>query len=302
MEHELKLNSLCRICAVKIPINSKSHPKENYKSAIASLYNIDIDSDSLNIHPTKICTPCRLRLTRHSQAEDTTVVNLPVLHEFLPHSDNCDICYVKPGRPKKVLKRKLSVPSQSSKNSFIRQEHSYHSAVKNSQDRSRPSTSPDCPSSTSSSSSTDHPSCSSSCSIPVPVDSSPFPPIDKLVIADASEPGSSEMFKNVIRSIPIQRFCHVEVAQSFMCSICRGVPCEPYISKCNHIFCKECIFGWFSISSACPVCRSLLEESEVPPLYGHLLQINDTLLVHCIHTNCTQSLVIRNIDEHVNVC
>lgn len=191
MEHELKLNSLCRLCGVKIPINSKSHPKENYKSAIASLYNIDIDSDSLNIHPTKICTPCRLRLTRHSQAEDTTVVNLPVLHEFLPHSDNCDICYVKPGRPKKVLKRKLSVPSQSSKNSFIRQEHSYHSADKNSQDRSRPSTSPYCPSSTSSSSSTDHPSCSSSCSIPVPVDSSPFPPIDKLAIADASEPGSS---------------------------------------------------------------------------------------------------------------
>lgn len=124
-----------------------------------------------------------------------------------------------------------------------------------------------------------------------------------MAIADASEPGSSEMFKNVvIRSIPIERFCHVEVAQSFMCSICRGVPCEPYISKCNHILCKECIFGWFPISSACPVCRSLLEESEVSPLHGHLLQIYDTLLVHCIHTNCTQSLVIRNIDEHENVC
>lgn len=112
MEHELKLNSLCRLCGVKIPINSKSHPKENFKSAITSLYNIDIDSDSLNIHPSKICTPCRLRLTRYSQAEDATLINLPVLHEFLPHSDNCDICYVKPGRPKKVLNRKkVSHPS-----------------------------------------------------------------------------------------------------------------------------------------------------------------------------------------------
>lgn len=103
----------------------QAHPKENFKSAITSLYNIDIDSDSLNIHPTKICTPRRLRLTRQRQAEDATVANLPVLHEFLHHSDNCDICNVKPGRPKKVLKRKLSVPSQSTKNSFIRQEHSY---------------------------------------------------------------------------------------------------------------------------------------------------------------------------------
>lgn len=93
----LKSNSLCRLWGVKIPINSKSHPKENFKSAITSLYNIDIDS--LNIHPSKICTPCRLRLTRYcSQAQDATLINLPVLHEFLPHSDNCDICYVKPGR------------------------------------------------------------------------------------------------------------------------------------------------------------------------------------------------------------
>lgn len=38
------------------------------------------------------------------------------------------------------------------------------------------------------------------------------------------------------------------------------------------------------------------------PLHGHLLQIYDTLLVHSIHTNCSQSLVTRNIDEHENVC
>lgn len=67
-------------------------------------------------------------------------------------------------------------------------------------------------------------------------------------------------------------------------------------------FYKECIVGWFSISSACPVSRSLLDESEVSPLHGHLLQIYDTLLVHCINTNCSQSLVIRDIDEHENVC
>ena len=91
----------------------------------------------------------------------------------------------------------------------------------------------------------------------------------------------------------------------FTCIICRRVPCDPFISKCSNIFSKECIFGWFSLSSACPVCpvcRSLLDESEVSPLHSHLLQIDDTLLVHCIHANCTQSQLIRNIDKHESIC
>ena len=310
MEHGLKLKCMCRLCGVKIPINSKSHPKENFKSAITSLYNIDIDCDSENIHPSKICTACRLRLTRHSQAEDDIEINLPVLFEFLPHSINCNICFVKPGRPKKILKRKLSVPSQSTKNIFIQQEHSYHSGNKDSQDSSRPSTetrditSPESPSSFTSFSSIVVPSASTSCSFCPPVDSPPLPPVDKLsVIESCSSEPAPEMFKNVvIRSIPTERFCNAEVSQSFMCTICRGVPCDPYISKCSHIFCKECIFGWFSLSSACPVCRSLLDESEVSPLHGHLLQIYDTLLVHCIHANCTQSQLNKNIDEHESIC
>lgn len=95
-------------------------------------------------------------------------------------------------------KSKLSVPSQSTKNSFFFiQEHSYHSADKDSQDKPRPLPSPDCPSSfTSSSSSTDPPSCSSTCSISVPIESSPSL-LDKLEIADAcaSEPGSSEQIQ-----------------------------------------------------------------------------------------------------------
>lgn len=47
-----------------------------------------------------------------------------------------------------------------------------------------------------------------------------LPPLDKLAVADAcaSEPSSFEMFqKFVIRSIPIERFCNVEVGQSCMC-------------------------------------------------------------------------------------
>lgn len=94
-------------------------------------------------------------------------------------------------------KSKLSVPSQSTKNSFFFiQEHSYHSADKDSQDKSRPLPSPDCQSSLTSSSSTDPPSCSLACSISVPVESSPSP-LDKLEIADAcaSEPGSSEQIQ-----------------------------------------------------------------------------------------------------------
>ena len=142
------------------------------------------------------------------------------------------------------------------KNIFIQQEHSYHSGNKDSQSRSRPSTE-----------TRDITSASTSCSFCPPVDSPPLPPVDKMsVIESCSSEPAPEMLKNVvIRSIPTERFSNAEVAQSFMCTICRGVPCHPYISKCSHIFCKECIFGWFSLSSACSVCRSLLDESEVSP-------------------------------------
>lgn len=215
MEHELKLNSLCRLWGVKIPINSKSHSKESFKSAITSLYNIDIDS--LNIHPSKICTSCRLRLTRYcSQTQDATWINLPVLHEFLPHSDNCDICYVKPGRQKKVLKRNLSVPSQSTKKSFIIFVKNIHitawrKTVKTDQDLWHPPTVHHLQ---------HHPL------LPIIHHVRQHAPFLSLKIA-------------VIWSIPIEWFCHVEVAQSFMSLICRGVPCEPYISKCNIFFAKN---------------------------------------------------------------
>ena len=77
MEQGLMLKCMCRLCGMKIPISSKSHPKKNFKSSITSLHNIDIDCDLENIHPPKICTACRLRLTRHSQAEDDIEINLP---------------------------------------------------------------------------------------------------------------------------------------------------------------------------------------------------------------------------------
>lgn len=61
MEYELKLNSLCRFCGVKIFINLKFYFKENFKLVIIFFYNIDIDSDFLNIYFFKICILCRFR-------------------------------------------------------------------------------------------------------------------------------------------------------------------------------------------------------------------------------------------------
>lgn len=52
----------------------------------------------------------------------------------------------------------------------------------------------------------------------------------------------------------------------------------------------------------CPVCRALLDEYNVSPLQGQLLQIFETLSVSCVHDNCHQSLCIKDIDEHENTC
>lgn len=93
-------------------------------------------------------------------------------------------------------KSKLSVLSQSTKNSFFYSRTFLSQRGQRQSRQIRPLPPPDCQSSLTSSSSTDPPSCSSTCSISVPVESSPSP-LDKSEIADAcaSEPGSSEQIQ-----------------------------------------------------------------------------------------------------------
>jgi E3 ubiquitin-protein ligase RNF5 len=58
---------------------------------------------------------------------------------------------------------------------------------------------------------------------------------------------------------------------SFECNICFELPQEPVVTLCGHLFCWPCLYRWLHVhahSPECPVCKALVEEDKLVPLYG----------------------------------
>ncbi|XP_027332452.1 E3 ubiquitin-protein ligase RNF185-like isoform X1 [Abrus precatorius] len=60
-------------------------------------------------------------------------------------------------------------------------------------------------------------------------------------------------------------------AGNFECNICFDLAQDPIITLCGHLFCWPCLYKWLhfhSQSQECPVCKALIEEAKLVPLYG----------------------------------
>ncbi|GFQ04224.1 E3 ubiquitin-protein ligase rnf185 [Phtheirospermum japonicum] len=60
-------------------------------------------------------------------------------------------------------------------------------------------------------------------------------------------------------------------AGDFECNICFELAQDPIITLCGHLFCWPCLYRWLRIHSRsheCPVCKALIEEEKLVPLYG----------------------------------
>ncbi|KAI5656453.1 hypothetical protein M9H77_25246 [Catharanthus roseus] len=58
---------------------------------------------------------------------------------------------------------------------------------------------------------------------------------------------------------------------NFECNICFDLAQDPIITLCGHLFCWPCLYKWLHIHSSsheCPVCKALIEEENLVPLYG----------------------------------
>jgi E3 ubiquitin-protein ligase RNF5 len=58
---------------------------------------------------------------------------------------------------------------------------------------------------------------------------------------------------------------------SFDCNICLELAQDPVVTLCGHLFCWPCLYRWLqmhSICQECPVCKAIVEEERVIPLYG----------------------------------
>ncbi|MED6145115.1 hypothetical protein PIB30_021924, partial [Stylosanthes scabra] len=60
-------------------------------------------------------------------------------------------------------------------------------------------------------------------------------------------------------------------AGDFECNICFDLAQDPVITLCGHLFCWPCLYRWLhhhSQCQECPVCKALVQEEKLVPLYG----------------------------------
>lgn len=60
-------------------------------------------------------------------------------------------------------------------------------------------------------------------------------------------------------------------AGDFECNICFDLAQDPIVTLCGHLFCWPCLYRWLHLhsrSQECPVCKALVQEEKLVPLYG----------------------------------
>ncbi|CAK7339507.1 unnamed protein product [Dovyalis caffra] len=60
-------------------------------------------------------------------------------------------------------------------------------------------------------------------------------------------------------------------AGDFECNICFELAQDPIVTLCGHLFCWPCLYRWLhhhSQSHECPVCKAIIQEEKLVPLYG----------------------------------
>ncbi|PSS02572.1 RING finger protein [Actinidia chinensis var. chinensis] len=57
----------------------------------------------------------------------------------------------------------------------------------------------------------------------------------------------------------------------FECNICFELAEDPIVTLCGHLYCWSCLYRWLhmhSHSHECPVCKALILEEKLVPIYG----------------------------------
>lgn len=58
---------------------------------------------------------------------------------------------------------------------------------------------------------------------------------------------------------------------NFECNICFELAQDPIVTLCGHLFCWPCLYKWLHIhghSPECPVCKAVIQQEKLVPLYG----------------------------------
>src|ERR1700722_15235012 len=90
------------------------------------------------------------------------------------------------------------------------------------------------------------------------------------------------------------------IGPGLLCIICKRPFKDPRCTRCNHIFCRECITRWIRTKSAlCPACRKFVSADSLSHISHTLNNMLDRLRVQC--TLCGRTGLQRgNFDDHIN--
>ncbi|XP_053395696.1 uncharacterized protein LOC128555907 [Mercenaria mercenaria] len=104
-EHVKNLEKICRICGknIKNVKSTSKYKKVMFKEDLCKLYGIYVDNDLDEVHPRFICKNDARKLycvRSHSEETSDTTCSKQVAKLFLPHDQNCELCFPhRSGRP-----------------------------------------------------------------------------------------------------------------------------------------------------------------------------------------------------------
>ena len=272
--HNQQLSSRCRVCGRKRDAGRTHKSVEVIAFEVMCAFGVDVRSDTLDRHPTKLCSGCWKYIQRSTSAEpsdrlpETALVPVPDWPDC--KADSCALCEEwrserRRGRAKKNNTGKRGRPAGSGQ-----------SLIK-SQDK-------DCEGTTSASG-----SVTFELSVP-----------DDPTLAARLEP--------FLFQLPLfpDRFLD-SLQDDFLCPMCMQVLNRPMavpVPGCEHASCLDCWKKWLPISASCPVCRSKVAAAELQPLPRTLWQQLCTLRVHCDfwQNGCSAVVELGQLRHHAEGC
>ena len=88
----------------------------------------------------------------------------------------------------------------------------------------------------------------------------------------------------------------------YKCPLCNGIYFNPYVDKCGHVFCKECITKYLDQIQQCPITKKELFLQDTFPLV-FISEILEKKIVKCKNRNncCEWTGKLSDLDNHLNI-
>ena len=292
-QHRVNLEKCCRVCGIKF--NRVHKAKTGYickavdrKSGVPfaellqHMFNIFIEYDHPDIHPSKFCHKCYLVISRWCVAQDRQRHYNPSTKIYLwnAHDDTCSFCArfalvgtsskgkYTPGKPKwgnpGSNATQLNMLPLSTQADHAYAEVPIHTRFVRARKRKH---------------------------------EGDVPSEKKRVLSVELEEldNSLELCSLYSRELCLAAPLHA----LFQCNICSGIIDTPYKTSCNHVFCSSCIKRWVQRFNCCGQCDELLSLRNLSPCDQPFCELVLDLPMKCLTPSCNEQLTVRTFKEHI---